>query len=227
MKLGIDTGGTFTDFFLLNGAATVTHKVSSTPDDPVRAILAGLLHFFPHPDDPSRLALPAELEIVHGTTVGTNAFLQRRGARTLLITTAGFEDVLIIGRQNRADLCDLQIERSPAIIDPACCVGVKERLRSNGTVLQPLGKTIGRRLRRLCRQYAIEAVAVCLLHAYANDEHERGIAAALAGLHPGHGYSYRRRRRRLHRCHRQGGAAPCRTAQRRRRAGPGLLRAGR
>ncbi|MFZ5760118.1 MAG: hydantoinase/oxoprolinase family protein [Thermodesulfobacteriota bacterium] len=182
MKLGIDTGGTFTDFFLLNGTAVATHKVSSTPDDPVRAILAGLLHFFPHPDDPSRLAMPAELEIVHGTTVGTNAFLQRRGARTLLITTAGFEDVLIIGRQNRAALYDLRIERSPAIIDPACCVGVKERLRSDGSVLQPLGKTIGKRLRRLCRQHAIEAVAVCLLHAYANDEHERLIAAALAGL---------------------------------------------
>ncbi|RJX35838.1 MAG: hydantoinase/oxoprolinase family protein [Desulfurivibrio sp.] len=182
MKLGIDTGGTFTDFLLLTDQGIATHKVSSTPDDPGRAILAGLRHFFPAPDLPPGFCLPDNLEIIHGTTVGTNALLQRKGARTLLVTTRGFEDVLAIGRQNRASLYDLQQERPAEIIGRADCVGVKERLRWDGSVQTPLAPSAGKRLRRLCRQQGIEAVAVCLLHSYANSAHERMLADELRRL---------------------------------------------
>ena len=182
MKLGIDTGGTFTDFILLTGQGIATYKVSSTPDDPGRAILAGLCHFFPAPDQPHSFCLPDDLEIIHGTTVGTNALLQRKGARTLLITTRGFEDVLIIGRQNRATLYDLQIERPEAIIGRDNCVGVRERIRWDGSVQTPLARSAGKRLRRLCREKAIESVAVCLLHCYANPVHEKILADELRSL---------------------------------------------
>ena len=182
MKLGIDTGGTFTDFILLTGQGIATYKVSSTPDDPGRAILAGLRHFFPAPDQPHSFCLPDDLEIIHGTTVGTNALLQRKGARTLLITTRGFEDVLIIGRQNRATLYDLQIERPEAIIGRDNCVGVQERILWDGSVQTPLARSAGKRLRRICREKGIESVAVCLLHCYANPVHEKILAGELRNL---------------------------------------------
>ena len=182
MKLGIDTGGTFTDFILLTGQGIDTYKVSSTPDDPSRAILAGLRHFFPHPADPAAFLLPDQLEIVHGTTVGTNAFLQRRGAPTLLVTTKGFEDLLAIGRQNRPSLYDLKVERAREIIPAENCVGVRERVLADGSVLTPLAANSGRRLRKICRERCIAAVAVCLLHSYANDRHEKKIARELLSL---------------------------------------------
>jgi len=182
MKLGIDTGGTFTDFILLTDQGIATYKVSSTPDDPGRAILAGLSHFFPDPDNPDAFLLPDQLEIIHGTTVGTNAFLQRKGASTLLITTRGFEDVLIIGRQNRAALYDLQIERPADIIARGNCVGVRERILWDGSVQTPLANSAGKRIRRICREKGIESVAVCLLHSYANDIHEKMLAEELLPL---------------------------------------------
>ncbi len=182
MKLGIDTGGTFTDFILLSDRGITTYKVSSTPEDPGQAIVAGLCHFFPHPEKAGCFLLPEELEIIHGTTVGTNAFLQRKGARTLLVTTHGFEDVLIIGRQNRATLYDLQIERAAEIIGREDCLGVRERILWNGEIQTPLAKSAGKRLRRICRKKGIESVAVCLLHSYANDEHEKELADELAAL---------------------------------------------
>lgn len=174
LKLGIDTGGTFTDFVLQTEGGIETFKTASTPDDPSRAIMTGVRHFFPD--------LAEGLEIIHGTTVGTNAFLERKGAPTLLVTTYGFEDLLFIGRQNRARLYDLDIRRSAPIVEPWQCLGVKERLGPDGAVLTPLGKTVGRRLRRFCRQHAIRSVAVCLLHSYANPAHEEAIRAALVSL---------------------------------------------
>jgi N-methylhydantoinase A len=163
--LGIDTGGTFTDFVLQSESGLKTFKLPSTPDDPSRAILQGLGHFFGR-------ELPENLEIIHGSTVATNAFLERKGAKTLLITTYGFEDILFIGRQNRPRLYDFNVTRPREIIPRSMVVGVKERMLFDGTVLEAPGKTIGRRLRRICRENEVESVAVCLLHSYANDAHE-------------------------------------------------------
>lgn len=174
LKLGVDTGGTFTDLILLTPEGIRTYKTPSTPDDPARAIMTGVRHFFGE--------LPEELEIVHGTTVGTNAFLERKGAKTVLITTHGFEDLLFIGRQSRARLYDLTIERPAPIINPEQCTGVKERLYADGTVQKPLGKSVGRRLRAFCRAAGAESVVICLLHSYANPVHERLLQKMLASL---------------------------------------------
>jgi N-methylhydantoinase A len=174
LKLGIDTGGTFTDFFLHDGEKIRTLKVPSTPQDPSRVIIDGLARLFS--------ILPDSLEIIHGSTVATNAFLERKGARTVLITTLGFEDILFIGRQNRPRLYDLFIERPVEIIPHSRVIGVQERVLFDGTAQKPLGKTVGRRLRRLCRRLGAESVVVCLLHSYANDCHERRIKEELALL---------------------------------------------
>jgi N-methylhydantoinase A len=176
LLLGVDTGGTFTDFVLQSDAGLQTYKLPSTPDDPSRAILQGLEYFFGQ-------KLPHNLEIIHGSTVATNAFLERKGAKTLLVTTYGFEDVLFIGRQNRPRLYDFNIIRPPDIISRDQVVGVKERMLFDGSILQPLGKSVGRRLRRICREKMIESVCVCLLHSYANDTHERSIKEEMAPLH--------------------------------------------
>src|ERR1043165_1355230 len=101
-RVGIDTGGTFTDFVYERAGTVNVFKVASTPDDPSRAITEGLRRIAAE----TRSGLP-EFEIVHGTTVGTNALLQRRGARIALVTTAGFEDVIEIGRQARPELYNL------------------------------------------------------------------------------------------------------------------------
>ena len=147
LVLGIDTGGTFTDFVLQSESGLQTFKLPSTPDDPSRAILQGLSHFFGR-------ELPENLEIIHGSTVATNAFLERKGAKTLLVTTYGFEDILFIGRQNRPRLYDFNVTRPREIIPRSMVAGVKERMLFDGTVLKAPGKTIGRRLRRICREKA-------------------------------------------------------------------------
>ncbi len=171
--LGVDTGGTFTDFLLLGPDGIQTHKEPSTPDDPARAIITGLKALEPNRD---------HLSVIHGTTVGTNAFLERKGARVLLVTTHGFEDVLFIGRQHREQIFNLYVERPAPIIGPEAVVGVRERVLFNGEVQTPLGATVGRRLRRICRQGGFASVAVCLLHAYANPAHEQAIGNALEPL---------------------------------------------
>jgi N-methylhydantoinase A len=174
LKLGVDTGGTFTDFVLQSSEGLATYKLPSTPDDPSRAILAGLNHFFGD-------QLPDDLEIVHGSTVGTNAFLERKGARTVLITTHGFEDILFIGRQNRPKLYDLNVTSPLEIIPRLMIIGVKERILYDGSILKNLGHTVGRRLRKFVREQNGESIAVCLLHSYANDSHEQRIKEYLTG----------------------------------------------
>src|SRR4029453_13823628 len=107
VKIGIDTGGTFTDFMLLDDERLMIHKVLSTPDNPARAVLQGLQYILP--------AL-AGINIVHGSTVATNALLERKGARTALIQTKGFENVLEIGRQTRPDLYDPFVTKLPPLV---------------------------------------------------------------------------------------------------------------
>jgi N-methylhydantoinase A len=128
-RLGVDTGGTFTDFVWLdeNGRIHI-HKQLSTPHDPAEAILSGIDH----------LAIPPEAEVVHGSTVATNALLERRGARTALITTAGFTDVLAIGRQNRPDLYALVPQKPPPLVPQRWRFGLHERVTAQGEVLTPL-----------------------------------------------------------------------------------------
>src|SRR5256885_2776226 len=135
VRVGVDTGGTFTDFvFEVNGHLQI-FKLASTPADPAHAIVDGLRLIA----ETTKSDL-SNLEVVHGTTVGTNALLQRRGARTALITTKGFEDVLAIGRQARPELYNLNAVRLPALVPDDLRFGVHERIDANGDGLEALNE---------------------------------------------------------------------------------------
>lgn len=168
--VGVDTGGTFTDFVVLDGERIVVHKELSTPDDPTRAILRGLEALGVH----DRLEL-----LVHGSTVATNAVLERKGARTGLLTTAGFRDVLEIGRQNRPRLYDLRQVKPSPLVPREWRLEVRERLDECGRVLVPLNEEDVRQAIGEFRAAGIESVAVCFLFAFANPTHERRAAELL------------------------------------------------
>ncbi|NPB09290.1 MAG: hydantoinase/oxoprolinase family protein [Thermodesulfobacteria bacterium] len=170
MRVAVDTGGTFTDFVAESEGRLLTHKVPSTPEDPSRAVLKGLAELGGHP-----------AVLLHGTTVGTNAFLTRRGAKVLLITTAGFEDVIFIGRQNRPKLFDFWVQKPRPLLSRRQVVGVPERVNARGEVLKALSSGELEVLRRFVTEKGFESVAVSLLHSYANPIHERKIKEALSG----------------------------------------------
>jgi len=174
-RIGVDTGGTFTDFVCLRDNRLVLFKCRSTPEDPARAILEGISQL-----STNRMGE----EIVHGSTVATNAVLERKGARVALITTAGFEDVLRIGRQTRAELYNFFVPPRCPIVESSLAFGLPERLDANGQVLEPVNrKALAKLTVRLSRLHA-EVTAVCLLHSYVNPMHERKVAEHLrrAGL---------------------------------------------
>jgi N-methylhydantoinase A/oxoprolinase/acetone carboxylase beta subunit len=175
VRFGIDTGGTFTDFVRLGSDGLVVHKVRSTPSDPAQAILAGL------DDLRSGAGRP---DVVHGSTVATNAVLERKGARVALVVTEGFEDVIRIGRQTRPELYNIFVVPPRPIVDADLTVGVRERLDASGGVLVPVDDAAVDRLAADLRGRQVDIVAVCLLHAYLNPTHERQVATRLsrAGL---------------------------------------------
>ena len=164
MRVGVDSGGTFTDFVYWDGDSLQTRKIRSTPKDPSLAILEGLMEIH-------------ATEIVHGSTVATNTLLQRNGARTALIATRGFEDLLEIGRQNRSSLYDWNLQAQPGLVSKDQKFGVNERMLHDGSVLTPLKEAdINDLLNGLS---GVESVAVCLLHSYANPAHEQKIGQIL------------------------------------------------
>lgn len=170
--LAVDTGGTFTDLILLHDGGLKSLKVPSTPEDPSAAVLAGITQILGDPPDPYRL--------IHGSTVATNALLERKGARVLLVTNAGFEDVIEIGRQDRPQLYALTGHRPPPLVARVDRVGVRGRLDPDGGEIAPVDPD---ELAELPRKLAeAEAVAVVLLHSYANPAHEEAVASALASL---------------------------------------------
>jgi 5-oxoprolinase (ATP-hydrolysing) len=170
IRLGVDTGGTFTDLVRLDENGLKVHKVRSTPDDPARAILSGI----------RELAGGAPVaEIFHGSTVATNALLERKGARVALITTKGFEDVLSIGRQTRAELYNFQVRGKRPMIAAGLTFGLTERLDCHGNVLEPLQPRELDALIIEMHQANVDSVAVCLLHSYANPLHEEQVARQL------------------------------------------------
>ncbi|HYE16373.1 MAG TPA: hydantoinase/oxoprolinase family protein, partial [Pyrinomonadaceae bacterium] len=181
LRVGVDTGGTFTDFvYHAPGGRAVVFKLPSTPDDPSRAIVEGLRRVARETGASLR-----DLEVVHGTTVGTNALLERRGARAALVTTRGFEDVLVIGRQARAKLYDLEWSRPEPLVADRLRFGVRERVAAGGEVLEPLEDEEIEKLARKLRRARAEAVAVCLLFSFARPEHERRVVRAVATALPG------------------------------------------
>ncbi len=176
LRLGVDTGGTFTDFIAVSAGKLLSFKLPSTPAQPELAILQGLARVL------DELGKADALDLVHGTTVATNALLERKGARTALVTTAGFEDVLEIGRQARPDLYNLAVTRPAPLIPAALRFGVNERIAADGTVLEPLNQTQLKQLAQRLKRANVESIAVCLLFGFAHPAHEKQLAAALAPL---------------------------------------------
>lgn len=175
IRIGIDTGGTFTDFVVARGSRINTFKLASTPHNPAEAILAGIARILS-----ANAGAPSE--IVHGTTVATNALLERKGARTALITTEGFEDVIEIGRQARPEIYNLMVTRPAPLVARELRFGVGERTGPEGEVLTPLdARSVARVIKRIARLKA-ESAAVCLLFSFANPEHEKLVARALEKL---------------------------------------------
>jgi N-methylhydantoinase A len=175
LRIGIDTGGTFTDFVVARGAHLDAFKIPSTPDNPAEAILAGISRVL------SETGVLAS-EIVHGTTVATNALLERKGARTALITTAGFEDVIEIGRQARPEIYNFFVRRPAPLIARRLRFGLGERIAPDASVLTPLDKDQLREVVEQVRKSRAESVAVCLLFSFANPLHEQKVKEALEGL---------------------------------------------
>jgi N-methylhydantoinase A len=205
MRIGIDIGGTFTDFVLFDPAsgALQTFKRLSTPRDPAQAVLEGLWeagyrlsvssnqspdirHPLPITDHRSPITayqLPVT-EIIHGSTVATNALLERKGAVTAFVATAGFRDLLAIGRQNRSQLYDFFADRPEPLVPAELRLEVAERVDRHGEVLRPLDPAELAPLVERLRQAGIQSVAVCLLFSFANAAHEQQVGDALrqAGL---------------------------------------------
>ncbi len=177
LRVGIDIGGTFTDFVVYHPATgqLKTFKLLSTPHDPARAVLDGLNRILQCFEINEALSIT----VVHGSTVATNALLERKGAPTALITTAGFRDVLQIGRQNRPALYDWNVDPPPPLVPSHLRLEVAERLAAAGQVLQPLKSDELEVIVNDLRQYHPESVAVSFLFSFLNPEHERLCAERL------------------------------------------------
>ena len=173
-KIGVDTGGTFTDIVMHTNGALRTHKVLSTPRNPAHAVIQGVGEILRmHNTDTERV------EIVHGSTVATNALLERRGARIALVTTKGFEDILEIGRQARPNLYDFFVERPAPLVPADRRFGVSERTLHTGEIQTEIESS---ELDALARQLAtleLDAIAICFLFAYVNPENEQIVAEHL------------------------------------------------
>ncbi len=179
--LAIDIGGTFTDLVLLNcrsGRQTVA-KVPTTYPDPSDAVLTGIDSL---PDFSDGGAVQ---RVIHGTTLVTNTLIERKGARTGLITTAGFRDALEIGREGRYDIYDLRLELPEPLVERRLRFGAIERMNVRGEVLERLDESSVREACSTFLDEEVEAVAICFLHAYANPEHERQAARVVRKAMPG------------------------------------------
>ncbi|MFC1564610.1 hydantoinase/oxoprolinase family protein [candidate division KSB1 bacterium] len=171
VMIGIDTGGTFTDFvYILDGGIHVL-KVLSTPANPGLAIFKGLDLI------QSKKSFP--YSIIHGSTVATNALLERRGYRTALVTTKGFKDLIEIGRQNREDIYDINVDRPAPLVPGKFRFVIDERTGHTGEILKKIDNNELSIIIRKLKTNRIESVAVCFLHSYSNPENEKTCALAI------------------------------------------------
>jgi N-methylhydantoinase A len=180
LRIAVDIGGTFTDVVLQRGSQQSSTKLLTTPQAPEQAMVDGILQVLAQVG-----AAPQDVDLlIHGTTLATNALIERKGARTGFITNAGFRDVLAMGDEKRFDHYDLDLEKPASLVPRQARVGVKGRMTAQGKIYEPLCMDdIDRAIASLQSQ-AIEAVAVGLLHAYANPKHERAVADRVRALWP-------------------------------------------
>ncbi|MFW6131282.1 MAG: hydantoinase/oxoprolinase family protein [Candidatus Aminicenantaceae bacterium] len=170
IRIGVDTGGTFTDFVIVKKGNIEIEKIKSTPLNPSQAIMEGIKKF---------LAKDMSLTIVHGTTIATNTLLERKGGRTALITTKGFEDILHIGRQTRQNLYSLRGEKRIPLVPSHLCFGVDERTLSTGAVEKKINTSEIKEILDHFKSKKVEAVAVSLLHSYVNQTNENMVNSVL------------------------------------------------
>ena len=171
-RIGIDCGGTFTDFILISDNVFTVHKILSNAEDPSIAIINGLT-------DLNKLDVET---IAHGTTVATNTLLERKGAKTGLITTKGFEDVLAIGRQNRSSLYDLNQDKPKPLILESNIWGIAERMDKNGNIIYELdGENLDEIIESI-KSSGIDSIAVSLLFSFQNSLHEDFINQKLSEI---------------------------------------------
>ncbi len=176
MRIGIDSGGTFTDFVLLDNDGNLqSFKLRSNPASPAGVVLEGLRRIVSDRD-------AKRAEVVHGSTVATNALLERKGAKTAFVATRGFEDLIAIGRQNRPELYNLTPALPVPLVPRDLCFGIEERVLFDGTVERDLRPEAIEELRRKIAASGVESVAICLLHSYQNDAHERLLLKGLIGF---------------------------------------------
>ena len=181
-RLGIDIGGTFTDIVLLgDDGAIYSKKILSTPDDYSRAIQEGAAALL------AETAIPAAAirEVGHGTTVATNAIIERKGVTVALVTTQGFRDVLEIGRFRSPRLYDLDFRKPEPLVERRLRLEVPERMLASGAVFRPLDDAACAIVGRRCAGFKVDAIAVCFINAYANPAHEEQAAEILRRNAPG------------------------------------------
>ena len=178
VEFAVDTGGTFTDVICKDHQGNLrVNKLLSSPQDPSESIDAGMRELL------QELSHPC-YRLTHGTTVATNALLERRGAHTAFVTTAGFEDLLELGRQARPELYALHVKKEPHLVSSTDCFGVQERVNASGEILEELTSDEMERLCDVLEAKPYEAIAVCLLHGYLYPGHEQRLVAALRERFP-------------------------------------------
>ncbi|MCB1744474.1 MAG: hydantoinase/oxoprolinase family protein [Gammaproteobacteria bacterium] len=181
VRLAVDIGGTFTDLVLSTDDATYSTKLLTTPDAPERAVLEGTAWILAEADVPAeRLTL-----VIHGTTLATNALIERKGARTALLATDGFTDAVEIAYEHRFEQYDLYMQRPRPLVPRHLRLPVSERIAADGSVLVPLDESALTGIARRLQAADIESLAICFLHSYINPEHEQRAARLLGERLPG------------------------------------------
>jgi N-methylhydantoinase A len=168
IRIGIDTGGTFTDFVFLDGETILTLKLPSTPGNPALSILEGLSPY-----------MGEDFELVHGTTVSTNAFLQKKMAKCAFLCTKGFEHILYIGRQNRTGLFSLKVEKPSPIVPLSLCFGINERSLKDGTITKEPTREEITKIGEELKKRTVQSVGIVFLHSYKNPQNEKFAAKIL------------------------------------------------
>ncbi|MGO4736985.1 hydantoinase/oxoprolinase family protein [Bosea sp. 2KB_26] len=183
IRIAVDIGGTFTDIEILDAGTGAIHQIKtpSTPKDPSVGLLTGIRQAS------ERFGFPLEAVqyLLHGTTIATNAVLERKLPRGAVVTTAGFEDVMQIGRHGRKDVYAITLEQPEPLVARRFCFGVEERVGADGRIIAPLQEEGVRRIASELAETGVRSVAVCLLHAYANPTNERRVGEILSEMLPG------------------------------------------
>ncbi|MFP6772056.1 MAG: hydantoinase/oxoprolinase family protein [Alphaproteobacteria bacterium] len=184
-RIGIDVGGTFTDLVAIDGDGTVTlGKTPSTPEDQSIGVMDGLTQIAATLDQTLAQLLAGTERIVHGTTVATNALLERKGAKVGLLTTDGHRDVLEMREGLKPERYNLRLARPEALVPRHLCLGVRERIRANGAIETPLDEASLDAAIQVLKREQVTSVAVCYMHAYRDGRHERATQRALAAALP-------------------------------------------